>query len=239
MASLSSNLVKYSRNPDLRANFIKFLIPVVAEHRYELFQTVLNSRTRYVTVVLEDLFQAQNASAVLRSCECFGVQDVHIIENTNRFEVNPEVDMSASKWLTLHKHCALPNNTASAINALKLMGYRVVATTPHEGAHYIHEFDVTKGEFALLFGTELTGLSEEALNMADEFVKLPMYGFVQSYNISVSVALCLYELLNRVKATVPHWGLADDERADILLRWLLLSVKGWEMLERRFLAETK
>lgn len=232
-------LSKYHSNPQLRTKFIEFVSNIVTDERCQLINRIASERTRYLTVVLENLFQPQNASAVLRSCECMGVQDVHIIENYNNFEVNPEIDMSASKWLSLNKYNLSEVNTTAAIGALKKQGYRIVATSPHVNDCNLHDFDVQKGKFALLFGTERQGLTPEALSMADEFIKIPMFGFIESYNISVSVALCLYDLLNRIKSEGVDYKLNSDERDDLRLRWLLLSVNKLDGLENRFLSENR
>ena len=228
-------LAKYHGNPAMRKKFIAFAAAIVTEERLALYQKIISARTRYVTVVLENLFQSQNASAILRSCECMGVQDVHVIENYNTFEVNSEIDMGASKWLSLYRYNGAAFNSVDAIKSVKNAGYRIVATTPHESSIPLANFDVTKGKFALLFGTERQGLTPEAIAMADEFVKIPMYGFIESYNVSVSVALCLYETLGRIRENVARYKLADDEVEDLLLQWLLLSTRDCKSFEKRFL----
>lgn len=208
---------------------------MVSPQRLALYHKVLAGRTRYLTVILENLFQWQNASAVLRSCECFGVQDVHVIENHNAFEVNPEIDMGASKWLTLHRYHASKNNTIEGIRAVKRLGYRIVATSPHADGDNLRQFNVNGGKFALLFGTERHGLTPQALALADEIIRIPMSGFVESFNISVAVAICLYELTYQIKNQQLNYHLDEDEAEMLLLRWLLLSVKNLNALEARFL----
>ena len=98
-----------------RLQLTSYLSDLVLERRLNLLREVLSRRTRYITVVLEDLYQPQNASAALRSCECLGIQDVHIIENRNSFNVNPEVDMGASKWLTIQKYSGNKSITQEAL----------------------------------------------------------------------------------------------------------------------------
>jgi tRNA (guanosine-2'-O-)-methyltransferase len=215
---------------------IDYFSNFTSERRMELLRYVLDHRTRYITVVLEDIFQSQNASAVLRSCDCFGVQDVHVIENYNKFNVNPKVVMGASKWLTLNKYNNCGDNTLVAINALKQQGYRIVATSPHTYVTSLQDFDVDRGKFAILFGTELTGLSEVALDNADEFLMIPTYGFSESLNISVSAALCLQNLTERLRISTTDYKLAQEEYADVLLEWLRKSIKSWRSIEKRFLS---
>lgn len=189
------------------------------EGRIERFNHVLNNRTRYATVVLENIFQPHNASAVMRSCDCFGIQDIHVIENDNEYTLNPQVAMGATKWIDLHRYNEQENNTRPALEQLKANGYRLVATSPHKKANKLSEFDVTRGKFALLFGSERPGLSETAFEMADEFLYVPMYGFTESFNISVSAALCLQQLNEKIRNEVPNWGLSQKEKNEILLDW--------------------
>src|SRR4030042_2486900 len=171
----------------MKEKLIKYLEQFVTERRLQLINRVLSQRTRYITVVLEDIYQSHNASAVLRSCDCFGIQDVHIIENRNTYQLNPDVALGSNKWLTLYKYTREQNNTATALTKLKKTGYRIVATTPHANGCPLQEFDLHKGKTALVFGTELEGLTGNATTMADEFLTIPMAGFTESLNISVTV----------------------------------------------------
>ncbi len=223
------------QNDLLRRKLIEHLSQFVLEHRFDLFQRVLSKRTRYVTVVLEDIFQSQNASAVLRTCDCMGVQDVHVIENRNRFKIDSEVDMGASKWLTIHRYSGDDDVTAKALTAMKRKGYRIVATSPHVNDCEVGNFDISRGRFALIFGTELTGLSSQAMNLADDYIRIPMFGFTESYNISVSVALTLYEVMGRLRESGININLSETEGELILLDWLRLSVKSSKLIEQRFL----
>ena len=207
------------------------------EKRNELMDRVLSDRTRYATVVLENIYQPHNASAVLRSCDCFGVQDVHIIENSYQYELNPHVSLGAAQWLNLHRYGDLENNTADCIHSLKKAGYRIVATTPESNAVSIHDFDVTKGKFALLFGTEKFGLTPEAFDMADEYIRIPMYGFTESFNISVSVSLCLFHFTEKIRTDKVDWQLTENEQIDIYLQWYRNTVTNSEMIERKYQTE--
>ena len=207
---------------------INFLKELITESRFLNFNKVLNNRTRYITVVLEDLFQSHNASAVLRSCECFGVQDVHFIENQYDFCENPDVAVGAANWLNLYHYKGEDNNTFTTIQHLKNQGYRIVATTPHTNDVMLEDFDVEKGKFALFFGSELPGLSDIVLNNADDFLKINMFGFTESFNISVSAALCLYELTKKMRKTEINWQLSQAEKDEIMVNWLKYSIKDSE-----------
>jgi tRNA (guanosine-2'-O-)-methyltransferase len=221
-------------------DLIQHLSSFVTEHRIQLFKKILDLRTRYITVVLEDIYQAHNASAVLRSCECFGVQDVHIIENHNEYRISPDVALGAHKWLSLHRYNQPKDNTSAAILSLKNQGYRIIATSPHKNDYNLDELDIRKGKFALLFGAELPGLSTTALEMADEFVKIPMVGFTESLNISVTAALCLHHLTRIIRNDNSIvWPLSPAEKEAILLTWLKNTIKRSELIEKAFLSKHK
>ncbi len=222
-----------------KKELINFLKQFVTEKRFETFLNVIKYRTRYLTVALEDIYQPHNASAVLRSCDCFGVQDVHIIENKNEYKVNPDVALGASKWLNLHRYNEKENNTLDAINSLKSKGYRIIATTPHTNDVNLDEFDVSKSKFALFFGTELQGLSKIMMDNADEYLKIPMYGFTESFNISVSAALTMHHLSEKIRKSNINWQLSEEEKNDILLEWLKTTVKRSDEIISNYLKQQK
>jgi len=217
------------------ADFFDFLKEFISKRRYNRFQEVLQYRTRYLTVLLEDIYQSHNASAVLRSCDCLGIQDVHIVENRNTFTLSPDVALGSSKWVTLfHYNKAEANNTEEAFRYLKSKGYRIIATSPHHKSVSLGEFDLAKGKSALLFGTELTGLSDYALENADEYLYIPMFGFTESFNISVTVAIVLYDLVTRLHTSDLSWKLCPEEMNELALNWTRNSLKRPDMYEKRF-----
>tara|TARA_R110001583_G_scaffold8075_4_gene39427 strand:+ start:22590 stop:23279 length:690 start_codon:yes stop_codon:yes gene_type:complete len=216
-----------------KQDLIHFLETAMVEDRIKLIDKNVNERTKYVTVVLENIFQPQNASAVMRSCDCFGVQNLHVIENSNEYELNPDVVMGSSKWVDLKRYNSKEENTLDAINSLRKEGYRIVATTPHTNDILLPDFDLTKGKAAFFFGTELTGLSDVVMENADEFVKIPMYGFTESLNISVSASLVLNHLASALRRSDVDWKLTDKEKMDLKLEWYKKSVKsGVKMIDR-------
>jgi tRNA (guanosine-2'-O-)-methyltransferase len=221
--------------PDSQSLY-QYLAGFISEDRREKFEKNINLRTRYITLVTEDIYQPHNASAVVRSVECFGLQDVHFIETRNRYNPNPDVTMGANKWINIHHHSGELNNSISCVQKLKAQGYRIVATTPHKNDQLISELDLTKGKIALFFGTEQEGITPDILDNADEFVKIPMYGFTESFNISVSAAICLYELLPKLRKSTVNWQLSEEEKEEILLEWARGSVKRSDLLEKEFLA---
>lgn len=213
---------------------IKYFKSFVSEKRLSKMENILSLRTRYLTVVLENIYQPHNASAVLRSCDGFGVQDVHIIENSNSYRVNPGVSLGTSQWLTMHRYNKEEENSISAIKNLKEQGYRIVATTPHRNDQNLETFDLSKGKIALFFGTEMHGLSNTVLENADEFMEIPMYGFVESFNISVSCALSLHNLSHRLRDSNIDWMLNLKEKEKVMLEWMRNSVKNATSLEEEY-----
>lgn len=212
----------------------EFLYTFLTDERKDKFEEVLNFRTRHLTVVLENIYQPHNASAVLRSCDLTGVQDIHIIENGNEYKPNPEVAMGSAKWLNIYKYSNEKENTLNTINHLKKQGYTIVATTPHKQSYTPYDLPLEK-KTALLFGTELTGLTQVALENADEFITIPQFGFTESYNISVSVALLLFTISQRLHSSGFDWQLQEDEKLDMKLEWARKTIKRSDLIETRFL----
>ena len=215
----------------------QFLSEYVSDHKKQLFEKVLAKRTRYITTVIEDVYQPHNASAVMRSCDGMGIQDVHIIENYNDFEVSEGVSIGADKWLTQHFHHP-SEGTASrtCFERLKDQGYVLCATTPHRDDVAIENLPLDK-PLALIFGAELEGLSQYALDHADCFVRIPMYGFSESFNISVSAAICMYELRRRLEQSQVSWQLTEAEKQELRFKWTRASINRVEALERYFYAK--
>ncbi|MCR4828826.1 MAG: RNA methyltransferase [Bacteroidales bacterium] len=200
------------------------LSELYSDNKRQLFDRLVLNRTRHFAVVLEEIFQSHNASAVLRSCDCFGVQDVHVIEERNRYQPNPEVAMGSNKWVDWYKHPSITD----AYDHLHRHGYQVIATLPHEKDTLIGDLDISRPT-ALVFGTELTGLSDEAIAHADGYVKIPMYGFTESFNISVCAALSLFSLTERMrKDPAIHWQLSPEEQTTLKLYWSLQVIKDGE-----------
>ncbi len=213
---------------------IEHLKTFATPERVANFLRVLNQRTRYITVVLEDIYQPQNASAVLRSADALGIQDVHIIENNHEYIIKPMVEKGASGWLNLYSYKEKLNNTKIALQNLKAEGYRIVATTPHTNDVNLEHLDLLKGKVAIVFGTEVTGISDAVREEADEFLKIPMYGFTESFNISVSAAIVMHHLRFKLNQSSQEWKLDNEEYNEILLSWLKKSIKASDDIIRQF-----
>jgi tRNA (guanosine-2'-O-)-methyltransferase len=210
-----------------------YLEGFVSERRRDRLVEVLEERTNHLTVVLEDVYQSHNFSAVLRSADIFGIQNIHFIENRNKYKISEDVSMGSTQWLTLNRYQKFENNTRECITQLKNKGYRIVATSLNERSVTLDKLNVDK-PIALIFGTELTGISEDVQDTADEFVYLPMFGFTESFNISVCAALCMHELSTKIRAQVPDYKLTESEKKEIYLEWLKVSVKKHELIIKEF-----
>lgn len=233
MFFLFLQIKSYDMTPRDKA-YLDFLYQFITDERKERFEEVLAYRTRHITVVLEDIFQPHNASAVLRSCDLTGIQDVHIIENNYTFDINPDVVMGSTKWLDIHRYNEQEFNTPTAINRLKEQGYQIVATCPHRDVFTPEALPLDK-PIALVFGTEKTGITDYVMDHADRFVRIPMFGFTESYNISVSAALMVYTLTHRLHVIQDvDWHLSEDEKQMVRLEWSRRTLNRIRQYERKF-----
>lgn len=209
---------------------IEYLSGFMYPERYEMLKHTLSYRTRYMTVCMENTFHPQNASALVRNCEAFGIQDIHAVEELCRFNPNVRIVRGTDKWVDIHKY----ESTGSLVSVLREKGYRIVATSPHADDTTPETFDVAKGRFALFFGTEHAGISDEVRAEADEFIKIPMCGFVESLNASASAAILLYMLSSRLRASGADWAISGPEYDEILFRWMKESVRSADEILSRW-----
>jgi tRNA (guanosine-2'-O-)-methyltransferase len=214
-------------------NLIQYLENFITSERLLLFNQILHYRTRYLTVVLEDIYQQHNASAVVRTCDCFGIQDVHTIVSRNNFIINKQIALGAEKWLSIKKYLS----AKECINKLKNDGYRIIATSIEPTSQSLANFDLHKSKAAIFFGTELTGVSNEIKHSADELLNIPMLGFTESLNISVSVGIILSQLRDRLEKSEINWTLSKIEEEEIKLQWLMNSIKKSELIVKQFKAK--
>lgn len=212
-----------------------YIAQFVNDRRIGIINKNILYRTRYLSILLEDVYQSKNISAVLRTAECLGIQNVHIVENKNRFEYNPYVTRGADKWLTITRHNSEKENSLNAIRKLKDEGYRIVVTSPNIDGRTPDEFDIDKGKFIVAFGTEGEGLSKIMLDEADEFINIPMVGYTESLNLSVSAAIVIYTLLRRIRSSDLQWQLNTEDFNEIKLQWIKSMVRKPELLIDNFL----
>ena len=221
----------------LKLELIEHLSQFITSERLDLFQEKLKERSNRVTLVLEDVFQSRNISAAMRSADCFGIQNIHIIENKNNFSKDETVSLGAGKWINIIRHNSEENNTLNCLKKLKEEGYQIIATSPHNTDISLEEVDVKNNKIAILLGTELSGLSEEALTFADKRMKINMYGFTESLNISVSAAICCQSVSSKMREEITNWEVTEEEKTDILLNWIRNSIKSGKQIEQKFLED--
>ncbi|RXG15629.1 tRNA (guanosine-2'-O-)-methyltransferase [Leeuwenhoekiella aestuarii] len=208
---------------------LNYLESYLTPRRQQLFKEVLAERTRFLTVAIEDVGHLHNTSAVMRSCDAFGVQDVHVIEELKGKRIDREIAMGAQKWTTVHRY----DSTKNALAQLKHNGYRIVATTPHHTAHKLEDFKLDQPT-ALFFGSEKDGLTDTVIEAADDYVYIPTFGFTQSLNISVCAAILLQELTFRMRNSALDWKLNDSDITEIKALWLKRNLKDYEALVNQF-----
>jgi len=220
---------------DKRKLLSEYLSRFISDHKRDFVERVLNQRTRHITVALEDIYQSQNASAVIRTCECMGIQDVHIIENDSKYTVNRRVLKGSYKWVDLIRHKGKTrNNTQACFEQLRAGGYKIMATDPSPEGISIHDVSVDE-KIAIVMGNELHGTSSYAIEHADMKVRIPMYGFTESLNISVSAAICLNSLVPVLRGSEVNWHLTEAEKDEIRIGWFKKMVRNAEIVEREFL----
>ena len=214
--------------------YLAFLENILTDNRKERFQQVLSKRTNHFTIAMEDIFQLHNTSAVMRSCEVFGIQQLNVIEERYTKSIDKEIAMGAQKWVDVNRF----DSISGCISSMKSKGYQIIATTPHENDCDLDDFDISKPS-ALFFGTERDGLSEEVLQNADGFLKIPMAGFTESLNISVSAAIIIQNLMSRLHKSDIKWQLSEEEILEKRLQWAKNTIKDIKRIEERYYSENK
>ncbi len=208
---------------------LEHLKTYITDRRKNLFEQVLSQRTRHFTVVTEDVYQLHNTSAVMRTCDVFGIQDLHVVEEKVSKRIDKEIAMGAQKWVDFKRYKSIKE----CIKNLQNSGYQIVATTPHTNSTVLHDFDVSK-KSAFFFGKESDGLSDTVMNVADGFLKIPMYGFTESLNISVSAAIILQSVVTRLKQSEASWQLSTEEKFELEMKWLKKTIKASEEIIERY-----
>ncbi|NHN24874.1 RNA methyltransferase [Flavobacterium jejuense] len=208
---------------------LNYLEGFISENRKQRFIDILTNRTKHFTIAVEDVYQMHNTSAVMRSCEVFGIQELNIIEQKYSKTIDKQIALGAEKWVDINEF----SSNKSCIDTLRKKGYQIIATTPHNESCFLHEFDISKPT-ALFFGTEKEGLSEDVMNNADGYLKIPMVGFTESLNISVSAAIIIQDLTNRLRNSDVKWQLSEAEMIEKRLDWTRKTIKDIDFVESRF-----
>ena len=229
MTTIASRLRTEEHSDEWLRERLDYMTQFITEERREVLRRTLSQRTNYMRIMTENMFHPQNASAIMRHCEAFGIQQIHTVEDRCKFDPSVNIVRGTQKWVDVEHH----DTTQEALAALKAEGYRIVATTPHRCSSTPESFDVTKGKFALVFGTEHAGISDEVIEAADEFLMIPMCGMVESLNVSASAAILIYMLSERIRQQTEGWQLTESESLKLLTRWTLSSVRDYERILRR------
>lgn len=212
---------------------LNYLEGYLTDNRKSLFKKVLEKRTRHFAVVLEDIFQPHNASAVIRTADIFGVQDVHAIENKYTNKVSRHVAKGSQKWITSKRYKSDGDNTKICLDNLREKGYQIIATSPHNDSCLLQDFDVTK-KSAFVFGVEAEGVSDYVKEQADGFLKIPMVGFTESLNISVAAAIILQDVTTKLRDSDVNWQLSQEEKDDLYFDWVKKTIKNVDKIEKHY-----
>ncbi|SKB79034.1 TrmH family RNA methyltransferase [Maribacter arcticus] len=211
---------------------LAYLEEFISEKRMRRFNDILSHRTNYITVAVEDVYQMHNTSAVIRSCESFGIQQAHLIEGKYGQRLDEEIAMGAQKWVDVKRY----KNSKEVVDVLRNKGYKIVATSPHADSSLLQDYELD-GKMALFFGTENKGLSDYVLENSDAFLKIPMVGFTESLNISVSAAIILQHLTAKLKSSNFDWKLTPSEMMEKRLDWTKKSIKSIDDILIRYHAD--
>lgn len=212
-----------------KLDLLTYLEGFLTENRKQRFLDVLSNRTKHFTIAVEDVFQMHNTSAVMRSCEVFGIQELNVVEQRFGKAIDKQIAMGAQKWVDINEH----SSSQACIDSLRLKGYQIIATTPHNESCTIENFDISKPS-ALFFGTEIDGLSDEVMQQADGYLKIPMVGFTESLNISVSAAIIIQDITNRLRNSDINWHLSEEEILEKRIDWARKTIKDIKNVEGRF-----
>ncbi|WP_417351443.1 TrmH family RNA methyltransferase [Flavobacterium alkalisoli] len=212
--------------------YLDYLETFITESRKENFIKILQNRTKHFAIAIEDVFQLHNTSAVMRTCEVFGIQELNVVEEKYGKRIDKEIALGAQKWVDVNRFAT----TTNCIDDLKAKGYRIIATTPHEESCMLDDFDISQPA-AIFFGTEKMGLSEEVLERADGFLKIPMVGFTESLNISSSAAIVIQNITSRLRKSDIEWQLTEEEILEKRIDWTRKSIKDIDFITKKYLEQ--
>ncbi len=219
---------------DSKRKYYSLLCDIITQERRLNLEKVIDLRTEHFVPVIENIHKSQNASAVLRTCDCLGLQEVRVVENNNKFAVTDDISLGANKWLNIKKYNTFENNTKRCFDDLRSEGYKIIATMPHDNDINLQDIDITQ-KTAIVFGSEVDGISQEAIDNADCFMKIPMYGFTESFNISVSAAITLHYLTDKLRQSNIPWQLSEEKRLNTLIHWALESITTKDKIAKELL----
>lgn len=211
---------------------------IITPNKVDLFERIAPQRSRHLVVGLENIQQDHNASAIMRSMDCLGFQELHLIEKNNNYQFQRDIALGSARWLDVVQHQTPPEPVLDAIDSLRKKGYQIVATSPHHKATTPLDIDISR-PIALFFGAEKHGISEELKANADDFLHIPMHGFTESFNLSVSVAILLNSLRTRLASSNIDWQLPQTEQTALKIEWCERILNGGPQLAKKFREEFK
>lgn len=207
-----------------------YLKQFLTDERLSKIEHFSQESSDFVLPVMEDVYQFRNAAAIVRSVEACGFHHVVALEEENVFNPNLKVTKGAETWVKVEK---MPNNLDS-LKEIKNRGYKILAVSPENNATMLPDYEVNE-PIALVFGTELEGVSDEILDFADETLAIPMFGFTKSFNVSVAAAICMYELKQKLMKSGIDYKLSEEKLLEMKIRWTVNSIRSGEELLERFL----
>lgn len=219
-----------------QSEILDYFQQFMSDHKIQLFDKIAQERTRHFTFILEDLFHPHNASAVLRTCDCFGIQDIHMIENHHQFVNEKDISLGSAKWLSINHYNDFDSSSPRCFDQLRAQGYTIAALSPHHNDVLIEDYPIEQ-KTAFVLGAEKNGLSDYSLNNADVYIKVPIYGFTESYNVSVTAAMVMHDAVQRLRKSELDWKLSEKEQWAVKLAWTLNSIRSSRKLVRHFLKE--
>ena len=214
------------------AKTYEYLQRFLTEERLRKIEHFAPESSDFVLPVLEDVYQFRNAAAIVRSVEACGFHKVVALQEENNFEPNLKVTKGADTWVEVEK---LPRNMES-FQKIKDKGYKIVVVSLENNAKMLPDYEITE-PIALVFGTEMEGVSQEILDFADETLAIPMYGFTRSFNVSVAASLCMYELKQKLMKSNIDYKLNDEKLLKMKIRWAVNSIKSGEQILAKYVRE--
>ncbi|MEZ4743237.1 MAG: RNA methyltransferase [Bdellovibrionota bacterium] len=203
----------------------RFLQSRLTENRKRKMLQAAKERTNHIRLVLQDIHSPHNVSACMRSAEAFGVLNIDVVHLNQPFKPTV-VAKGVSNWLRITKHQSIE----SCAETLHKSGYKIIAGMPTQNSSPLEELQIDQ-PLAILFGNEHLGVSDEWSPFIDQYFTIPMYGFVESLNISVSAAITMHQLTHKARHNLPasKYFLNEAERDHLLDEWVCKQFPTWEI----------
>lgn len=217
---------------DFKLQTFNYLKQFLTTARLEKIEKYAPESTGFILPVMEDIFQFRNAAAIVRSAEACGIHKIVALEKDHIFNPNLKVTKGAENWVEVEK---LPYDIET-LKQIKARGFKIVAVSPENNATHLPDFKIEQ-PISLVFGTEHEGVTEEILDFADETVSIPMFGFTQSYNVSVAAAICFYDLRQKLENSDIDFKIPAEQILDLKIRWAVNSLQSGAEILRKFLAD--